>query len=57
MYAISATTLGKLLNEKYFSALAAYQYNKNQKDLSPRQFEIFKEKYGEPFVEPDKKDS
>lgn len=60
MYKISSSTLCKLLNEKYYAALAPFSYEKNQKDLSPKQFEIFKEIYGEPEIDirrKDKKDS
>lgn len=48
MYGVSRTTLWKLLNKKYFLTLKEIGYEKNQRFLSPKQFEKFKELYGEP---------
>lgn len=46
-YKISRSHLAYLLNVKYYQYLQPFDYVKTQKDLTPKQLEIFVEKYGE----------
>lgn len=48
LYNISRETLRKLLNEKYFENLQAVDYEKKSTLLSPKQFRVFRDLYGDP---------
>lgn len=48
LYGISAGTLRHLLNVQYFEQLSAVGYAKENRLLSPKQFEVFCSLYGEP---------
>lgn len=48
-YGISATTLRALLNERYFTELALFGYEKKQRLLPPCVVRKFIDLYGEPL--------
>lgn len=51
LYDISRETLRKLLNQRYFEELKEEGYEKNQKILSPRVVNKFKEIWGAPLTD------
>jgi len=49
MFDISASTLGRLLNDQYFTLLEPLGYKKHNQHLTPKQFAVLIEHYGEPI--------
>ncbi len=48
LFDISRETLRKLLNEKYFENLVEVGYSKTSNYLTPKQYAVFTDLYGEP---------
>lgn len=48
LYNISPTTLRNLLNKKYLEQLEAVGYSRFNNYLSPKQWQLFRDLYGDP---------